>query len=225
MRYALDDVYAATHQARPAEGAAGWVGVEVALAEVIGAPRYAAGHLDIIGDFYLALVQELSAAFRARDRASAAAEYLDRVARSAEARGGGQRALAYLHESLTGLGRGLDTTLASAVSLSVAESGTAGFDACPALDAVAGRIVQALRSGVPAYNAGDPTTCARVYRQAAEQILADLRADAACGAVSQRLRAALSEAAPLDDNGAAWALRRAFDELLAVAARRRQASA
>ncbi len=219
MRYALDDLYAATQAQRPAETAAGWVGVEVALAEVIGAPRYAAGHVDLMGDYYLALVQELSASLRAADVASAAAEYLDRVARAAASRGGGQRALAFLHESLAALGRGLDTTLVSAQP-SLGDSSAPSFAACPALDLVASRIVQALRSGVPAYNAGDPATCARVYRQAAEQIIAELGPGLPCAAVVQRLRAAINESATRDADGAAWALRRAFYELLAVSARR-----
>ncbi len=195
--------------------------MEVALAEVIGAPRYAAGNMDIIGDFYLALVEELARTLRASDPASAAAEYLDRVARSAASRGGGQRALAYLHESLSTLGRGMDTTLASAPSMATGDASASSFEACPALDLVADRIVQALGTGVPAYNAGDPATCARVYRQAAAQIIAEIGQGPACAAVVARLRAAVAEAGPKDADGAAWAMRRAFDELLAVAARRR----
>jgi hypothetical protein len=175
-----------------------------------------------MGDYYLALVQELAATLRASDPASAAAEYLERVARAAASRGGGQRSLAFLHESLSALGRGLDTTLVSAQP-SLGDSSAPSFAACPALDLVAARIVQALRSGVPAYNAGDPATCARIYRQAAEQIVVDLGAGPACAAVVQRFRAAIHEAASRDADGAAWALRRAFDELLAVAARREPA--
>jgi len=220
MRYALDDLYQATHAQRPSESASGWVGVELALAEVIGGPRYAAGALDLIGDYYLALAEELAVALRAADPASAAAEYIDRVARSAASRGGGQRSLAFLHESLSALGRGLDTTLVSAPPTTTGDGGASSFAACPALDLVASRIVQALQVGVPAYNAGDPATCARVYRTASEQIIAELGAGPACAPVVQRLRAAIAEAAPKDADGAAWALRRAFDQLLAVAARR-----
>ena len=221
MRYALDDLYAATNAPRPPEGPAGWIGVEVALAEVIGAPRYAAGNMDVIGDYYLALVEELARTLRASDAGSAAADYLDRVARSAVSRGGGQRALAYLHESLSTLGRGMDTTLVSAPSVASGDASASSFEACPALDLVADRIVQALGAGVPAYNAGDPAMCARVYRQAAAQIIAEIGPGPACAAVVARLRAAVAEAGAKDADGAAWALRRAFDELLAVAARRR----
>ncbi|MFO0592136.1 MAG: serine/threonine-protein kinase [Polyangiaceae bacterium] len=218
MRYALDDLYAATQAPRPADTPAGWVATEIALAEVIGGPRYAAGHVDLIGDYYLALVEEIASTLRGGDPQSAAAEYLDRVARSAASRGGGQRSLAFLHESLSALGRGMDTTLASAQSLGDVSVPT--FSACPALEAVAARIVQALQYGVPAYNAGDPTTCARVYRQAAEQIIAEIAVGPACAPVAQRLRAAVQEATPRDADGAAWALRRAFDELLAASSRR-----
>ena len=218
MRYALDDLHAATAAPRPADTPAGWVATEIALAEVIGAPRYAAGHVDLIGDYYLALVEELAGALRSGDPQSAAAEYLERVARSAASRGGGQRSLAFLHESLSALGRGMDTTLASAQSLGDVSVPT--FSACPALEAVAARIVQALQFGVPAYNAGDPATCARVYRQAAEHIVTEIAVGPACAPVAQRLRAAVHDAAQRDADGAAWALRRAFDELLAAASRR-----
>jgi len=221
MRYALDDVFAATNARRPAETSAGWLGVEVALAEVIGAPRYAAGHMDIIGDYYLALTEELARTLRAGDPKSAAADHLERVARSAIARGGGQKSLAFLHESLSILTRGVDSTIAPAASLPAADPSLAAFDTCPILDLVAARIVQALRVGVPAYNAGDPTTCARVYAQAAQQLVTEIGPAPACAAVVSRLRAALEEAATQNPDGAAWALRSAFDTLLAVAARRR----
>ena len=225
MRYALDDVFAATQATRPRETAAGWLGVEIALAEVIGAPRYAAGHLDIIGDYYIALVEELARLIRSSDPTSAAADYLDRVGRAAVARGGGQRALAFVHESLTALGRGMDRTLpslgAASITSDTAETGASSFEQCPALDLVADRITQALAAGVPAYNAGDPATCARVYRQTAEHLVTELSPNRPCAAVVTRLRGALADAATKDADGAAWALRRAFDELLAVAARRR----
>ena len=220
MRYALDDLYHATTIARPSEAASGWIAVEMALAEVIGAPRYAAGHLDVIGDFYLALAEELAAALRASDPASAAAEYLDRVARAAATRGGGQRSLAFLHESLSALGRGLDATLMSAPSTTTGDAPSASLASCPQIDLVANRIVQALQAGVPAYNAGDPAGCARIYRTAAIAIIAELGNGPACAPVAQRLRAAVTEAASKDADGAAWALRRAFDQLLTVAARR-----
>lgn len=221
MRYALDDVYAASHASRPAEGPAGWIGVEIALTEVIAAPRYAAGHMDIIGDYYIALVEELARMIRSADPTSAAADYLDRVARGGTARGGGQRALAYLHEALATLNAGTEPSLTTHGSLSGDSGSISPFETCPSLDVVAHRIVQALGAGVPAYNAGDPETCARVYRRAAAQIIAELGADPASAAVTARLRAAAADAANKDADGAAWALRRAFDELLAVAARRR----
>ena len=59
-----------------------------------------------------------------------------------------------------------------------------------------------------------------MYRTASEQIIAEIGAGPACAAVVQRLRAAIVESATKDADGAAWALRRAFDQLLAAAARR-----
>ena len=42
----------------------------------------------------------------------------------------------------------------------------------------------------------------------------------ACAPLANRLRAAIQEATTRDADGAAWALRRAFDEILASASRR-----
>lgn len=225
MRYALDDIFSATHARRPADTGSGWVGAEVALAEIISAPRYAAGHLDIVGDHYVALAEELARALRARDPASAAADYLGRVAQAGAARGGGQRALAFLHESLGALGSGLDRTMPSGISdpasATPSDGGPSSFEACPVLDLVVDRITAALAAGVPAYNAGDTGTCARVYRQTAEVLAADLERRPPCASTAARLRAALIEAAATDPASAAWCLRRAFDEILAAAARRR----
>jgi serine protease Do len=95
------------------------------------------------------------------------------------------------------------------------------LDECPSLDHVAHRIVQALGVGVPAYNAGDIAGCYRVYRQTAESIVAEIGSSPACAGVAARLRSALGEAASADDTKAAWALRHAFDDLLASAAKKR----
>ena len=215
VRYAFDDLLHATAAVRPAEGPGGRLTMEIALAEIVSAPRYAAGHVDLVGDYYLELTRQLAQALRGEGLAAKAAE-LEQVAAAAARLGGGQRALAYLRESLDRLRAGDALTSASAPLASGV------LEDCPVLDDVAQRIVHALAIGVPAYNAGDVGGCYRVYRQAAVAIVAELGSAPACAPVSARLREALDDTNGLADDKAAWALRHAFDDLLAAAARKRQ---
>jgi serine protease Do len=75
-------------------------------------------------------------------------------------------------------------------------------------------IVGAIREGAPAYNDGDVERCYRLYAEAARRLI-DSRAD--CPGVRQALREGLNRAAGLPDvDHQAWAMRDAFDGLLAV---------
>lgn len=93
--------------------------------------------------------------------------------------------------------------------MSVLEGSTvAGLEA--STEAIAG----AIREGAPAYNAGDVAHCYKVYSDAARQLI-DARRD--CPGVQQALREGLARAEALADVDAqAWAMRDAFDGLLAV---------
>ena len=219
MRHAFDDLLHAADAERPLEGPAGPLGVEIAVAEILAAPRYASGHLDLVGDYYIALALHLAARLREESGETSISAYLDSVADAAIRMGGGQRALSYVREALSMLTAGTDTTVSGAPLPSLPPASL--DDSCPGLEAFAERVISALGVGVPAYNAGDMAACRRVYRQAAEAIVSEIGAGPACARLGARLRAALAESATLGDDKAAWALRHAFDNLLAAAARRR----
>lgn len=93
--------------------------------------------------------------------------------------------------------------------VSVLEGSTvAGLEA--STEAIAG----AIREGAPAYNAGDIAHCYQVYSETARRII-DVRRD--CPGVQKVLREGLARAESLTDLDAqAWAMRDAFDGLLAV---------
>lgn len=94
-------------------------------------------------------------------------------------------------------------------SMSVLEGSTmAGLEA--STEAIAG----AIREGAPAYNSGDVAHCYRVYSDTARRLI-DGRRD--CPGVQKVLREGLARAESMKDVDAqAWAMRDAFDGLLAV---------
>ena len=74
-------------------------------------------------------------------------------------------------------------------------------------------LVEAIGRGAPKFNAGDIKGCANIYRQAAETAL---RSSNATEGQKMRLRAGLQGAGgSASDEAAAWALRNAFDDVLA----------
>jgi hypothetical protein len=82
------------------------------------------------------------------------------------------------------------------------------------LEASSEAIALAIREGAPAYNAGDAAYCYRVYSETARRLI-DLHRD--CPGVQKLLREGLARAEALTDVDAqAWAMRDAFDGLLAV---------
>jgi serine protease Do len=82
------------------------------------------------------------------------------------------------------------------------------------LEASTEAIAVAIREGAPAYNAGDVAHCYRVYSETARRLI-DARRD--CPGVQKVLREGLARAESLRDLEAqAWAMRDAFDGLLAV---------
>lgn len=78
-------------------------------------------------------------------------------------------------------------------------------------------IAAAIQIGAPTFNAGNKAGCYYVYRRTAEEMVPRLGPQQ--GATRQRLEQALARGRALeqernDVDGAAWAMRRAFDELL-----------
>jgi S1-C subfamily serine protease len=82
------------------------------------------------------------------------------------------------------------------------------------LEAATEVIAGAIRVGAPAYNEGDIERCYQVYADAAKKLI-ELRRD--CPGVQAALRAGLARAESMEDaDHQAWAMRDAFDGLLAV---------
>lgn len=83
-----------------------------------------------------------------------------------------------------------------------------------ALEATSEAIARAIRVGAPAYNEGDVERCYRVYAETAQRLIGSLRD---CPGVQGALKAGLARASSLESvDHRAWAMRDAFDGLLAV---------
>jgi hypothetical protein len=82
------------------------------------------------------------------------------------------------------------------------------------LRAIALTLADAIQRGAPAYNSGDAAGCYDVYADAARQVVSD---HPSCLGASRALAEGLDRAAGLEDVDArAWAMRDAFDGLLAA---------
>jgi len=74
-------------------------------------------------------------------------------------------------------------------------------------------INRAIELGAPVYNRGDPTACYEIYAATARSIL---KGPAGGSAAKKRLQRALDQCGPLNDpDQKAWAMRHAFDAILA----------
>jgi hypothetical protein len=78
------------------------------------------------------------------------------------------------------------------------------------------RIMRAIRVGAPAFNEGRHDVCARVYREAALEIVSLTASDVEAAHVEQHLRRALVSAGNQQPTDAAWVLRHAFDAVLSL---------
>jgi hypothetical protein len=104
----------------------------------------------------------------------------------------------------------------AAIQRSVPEHPLGLLEGCDAagLEKVLRSLAAAIQLGAPAYNEGDIAECYRIARQTAEEVTAS-RPD--CPGVQRALAAGLERAAALADvDERAWAMRDAFDGLLAV---------
>jgi serine/threonine-protein kinase len=216
LRYAFDDLLRC-------EGAlvdrttADPLDAEISIALAIAASRYAAQDLEAVGAFYLELIRGISAWLRIEGRDEPTADWLARAASRADEAGGGARAVPELARALETLHATLKSSLARARAASLVPSLPVHASPVQGLqrsDEVARRIAAAIGLGAPAYNAGDVAGCVRIYRRTATELVALLAGEAGGGGVLALLRAALDEASRSSEDGGAWALRRAFDEIL-----------
>lgn len=210
MRYGFDDLLHAANHALVVSAGPGSIAQELAIAEELAAPHYAAGHLDLIGDFYLEFIRLLAAQIKRTSDEPGLSAWLDEVLDVATRAGGGERALASLPQALDALRRGFRPTAAGLPSIVTLAQ-------CGELPDLSARIIHAIGVGAPAYNAGDIEACYRVYRETAESITREIGGAPGCAEIGLLLGRALDEAAKLGPDSAAWALRRAFDHLLAAA--------
>jgi serine protease Do len=83
------------------------------------------------------------------------------------------------------------------------------------------KLGQAIETGAPLYNAGNPDGCYHVYDGTASDVVRKL--PPSCGGPARALTEAQKRAAALSDSTSqAWAMRDAFDALLEVIARKHQ---
>ena len=103
MRYGFDDLLHVANHTMIVGAGPGSIEQELAIAEELAAPHYAAGHLDRVGDFYLEFLRLLSAQIGRTSGKTALCAWLDEVVDAASAAGGGERVLASLPRALEAL--------------------------------------------------------------------------------------------------------------------------
>jgi tRNA A-37 threonylcarbamoyl transferase component Bud32 len=214
IRYAFDDLLATvpTWQARHEEE---FLFEELRLADAIAAHRYAAGHLDMVGDFYLSFATLMSERLRAKGGHPLICSRLDQAVKTAGGVGGGRRALKGLSDALQALRFGKDATeTPTALQVDLDD---------PALEEHARHIQTAISAGVAAYNAGDVVACVRIYRQTATGVIGAIDARGPSAPIAGRLKRALDEAAQVPEDQAVFTLRRAFEDVLSALASERGA--
>ncbi|MFO0617886.1 MAG: serine/threonine-protein kinase [Polyangiaceae bacterium] len=224
LRNAFDDLIFA----RPSVVEGDALSVAIAAYAAIAARRETEGRFDLLGDYQVMFARALAARLRAVGGFEDAARRLEGAAERGARAGGGESALRQIEPVIWALrsSKSFDPSEAAAASLrtpaitlpsgppSVAPASRASLP--PVSAEVRERITRAIRVGAPLYNGGDVAACARVYREAAAQMVADLERDPSGRAHAEHLRQALLAAAQQPPSQAAWALRFAFDSMLAT---------
>lgn len=212
LRYAFDDLQHAAGVLGATPHATDLVAAELAVLSAVTAPRYAAGQLDLVGDYHLRFAARLAERLRQAGAEPGIAAALESLVKMGEQAGGGQRALVIAGSVLEAL-RGGNAQPSSGRILPEPLSS----HACAELAHVASHLVQAIAVGAPAFNSGQPEACLRIYRQTAIEAL-PLLAGAGCQPVRRLLEEAVQRAdACTNPTDGAWALRHAFDHILASA--------
>lgn len=166
----------------------------------LGAPAYNAGNVELCAEVYADAARELMQRY--------AAELSPEVMRSLQATyrsSGAMRAGTSADEIAWSFRKGFDAHLALA-----ALQGTSGSQPAMRPDrSVRQQVSEALRAGVPAYNAGDAERCVDVYAATIREILKRPDLDRSA---RQALAAQLQVGAGVPDaKEKAWILRRALD--------------
>lgn len=219
LRFAFDDLLApALFDGSRLEGFA-W---DLAAFAAIAARREAQGQVEILGDYHLAFARILAARARAASAEGGPASgdvgwvrRLEEAVREADQLGGGAAAKNVVEPVVWGIGPGRSPArtiipqLSTSIRTEIAQAGVPP----EATD----RILRAIRAGAPAFNEGRPDVCARVYREAACEIVTFCGADPSNAAIAAHVRRAIDEAdRRTHPSDAAWVLRYAFDGVLAT---------
>lgn len=209
IRYAFDDLLAAQVVVCSGDLAAD----EVARLSSIAAGREKEGRFDMLGDYQAVFAKALADRLRSDASAFTLVAALDGAAQEASRVGGGEAALRVVEPVLSKLrARSQAGTVASTpenVGASIPPPVPSSVS-----DDVRQKIARAIRIGAPAYNQGRHDVCARVYREAANDILQGLPAGVR-DASADLLHKAIHDASGRVPTDAAWIFRHAFDTLLA----------
>ncbi len=210
LRHGFDDLLHGTQTSLSVRGGDGWIAGEIARLAILAAPRYAGGDLDVLAALHVEFAERFAARVREQGGPKGVADALDAAVVRARRETTSPGSLSAVTAALESIAAGQTVKpFESAPTL-------AAIGQCSQFDDASQRIVQAIAVGAPAYNEGDHAGCRRVYAHAAEELVASLGRELACMSIVARLERGLAAAATLDDTGAAWELRRAFDEVLAA---------
>lgn len=219
LRHAFDDLI----QARPVTTGGDVLSVSIAAYAAIAARREAEGRFDLLGDYQVTFSRALAAELRAVGGFEESARRLEAAADRGARAGGGEAALRQIEPVMWALRAGAEATPAAGFR-APAPTGPSGPPSAgpgsrrslpPTPHEIRDRIARAIRVGAPLYNGGDVAACARLYRDAAAEMIADLERSPSGRAHAEHLRQAMLTATQRTPNEAAWVLRYAFDSLLA----------
>jgi hypothetical protein len=212
IRYAFDDLLAAQAVVCSGDLATD----EVARMASIAAKREVEGRFDMLGDYQTMFAQGLAARLRQDASAFTLVSALDRASQEATRAGGGQAALRIIEPVLAKLRvRSSASTVSSSPDAPAPSLPSAAPSVPPSVsDDVRQRVARAIRIGAPAYNQGLHDVCARVYREAANEILQTIPKGSEEATVAL-LKKGLHDASGRVPTDAAWIMRHAFDTLLA----------
>jgi len=210
IRYAFDDLLLAKPPAEPGQDA---LATEMGAFNSVAAVREAEGRLDLLGDYEIAFARALSQKLASDPSTRQLADTLASAASQGDQVGGGAAAIHAVEPLLSSLRARRAGSPSIVAPLSMGPSSLPPTTACS--DDIKQRISRAIAVGAPAFNDGKPDACARLYREAAMDIIHMCGQDPRSEPVANLMRKALSEAQGRGPADAAWVLRYAFDKLLA----------
>lgn len=219
MRYAFDDVLGAANIVIEGDVMVD----ELAAFESMTRGRELEGKFELLGDFAITFAQALANKLRSDPSHASDVAALEDAARRGREVNGGQSAINIIDPVLAKLriGGAIASTRLSPVGANMRGRPSAPPMSAPASprmvlnESIRQKLVRTIQQGAPAYDSGRPDVCDRLYRDAAEEIVA-ASTGMAVDPVSNVLKKALLDATGLAPAESAWVFRRAFDSLLSA---------